>query len=425
MLMARRSEWSCSSFSRMLMRPRLLLFLALFTQVLRTQCRPINPHKEGSPQRPILQAGLPANRTAVVGSDVEFKCKVLGDPRAHIQWLKHIEVNGNSVGPDGLPYVRVLKAAGPNTTDKEMEVLQLKSVSLDDAGEYTCLVGNRVGVSHHSAWLTVVEEGSPHRPILQAGLPANHTAVVGSDVEFKCKVLGDPRAHIQWLKHIKVNGSRVGPDGLPYVRVLKTAGPNTTVKEMEVLQLKSVSLDDAGEYTCLVGNTVGFSHHSAWLTVVEAGEKKRVDTMQQSPPCRIQNQATTAKTRPEDTASTPPEGSPHRPILQAGLPADCTAVVGSDVELECKVLGDPRAHIQWLKHIKVNGNSVGPDGLPYVRVLKPSGPNTTDKEMEVLRLRNVSLDDAGEYTCLAGNSVGFSHHSAWLTVVEGEPEVKL
>ncbi|XP_073321768.1 fibroblast growth factor receptor 1-A-like isoform X3 [Pagrus major] len=388
MLMARRSEWSCSSFSRMLMRPRLLLFLALFTQVLRTQCRPINPHKEGSPQRPILQAGLPANRTAVVGSDVEFKCKVLGDPRAHIQWLKHIEVNGNSVGPDGLPYVRVLKAAGPNTTDKEMEVLQLKSVSLDDAGEYTCLVGNRVGVSHHSAWLTVVEEGSPHRPILQAGLPANHTAVVGSDVEFKCKVLGDPRAHIQWLKHIKVNGSRVGPDGLPYVRVLKTAGPNTTVKEMEVLQLKSVSLDDAGEYTCLVGNTVGFSHHSAWLTVVE-------------------------------------EGSPHRPILQAGLPADCTAVVGSDVELECKVLGDPRAHIQWLKHIKVNGNSVGPDGLPYVRVLKPSGPNTTDKEMEVLRLRNVSLDDAGEYTCLAGNSVGFSHHSAWLTVVEGEPEVKL
>lgn len=39
--------------------------------------------------------------------------------------------------------------------------------------------------------------------------------------------------------------------------------------------------------------------------------------------------------------------------------------------------------------------------------------------MEVLRLRNVSVEDAGKYTCLAGNSIGFSYHSAWLTVFEG------
>ncbi|MEQ2191661.1 Fibroblast growth factor receptor 1-A [Xenoophorus captivus] len=136
---------------------------------------------------------------------------------------------------------------------------------------------------------------SPHRPILQAGLPANRTAVVGSDVEFECKVFSDPQPHIQWLKHIEVNGSRVGPDGLPFVRVLKvgaelacfffffemfrmlfvndslmhTAGLNTTDKEMEVLQLRNVSFDDAGEYTCLAGNSIGFSHNSAWLTVLE------------------------------------------------------------------------------------------------------------------------------------------------------------
>lgn len=64
-------------------------------------------------------------------------------------------------------------------------------------------------------------ERSPHRPILQAGLPANRTAVVGSDVEFECKVFSDPQPHIQWLKHIEVNGSKVGDDGLPYVKVLK------------------------------------------------------------------------------------------------------------------------------------------------------------------------------------------------------------
>lgn len=64
-------------------------------------------------------------------------------------------------------------------------------------------------------------ERSPHRPILQAGLPANQTVAVGSDVEFHCKVYSDAQPHIQWLKHIEVNGSRYGPDGAPYVNVLK------------------------------------------------------------------------------------------------------------------------------------------------------------------------------------------------------------
>ncbi|XP_053480426.1 fibroblast growth factor receptor 4 isoform X3 [Ictalurus furcatus] len=523
---------------------------------------------ERSPHRPILQAGLPANRTAVVGSDVEFECKVYGDLPTHIQWLKHIEVNGRKMGEDGLPYVKVLQRSFLTTTDKEMEVLQLKNVSLEDAGVYTCLAGNAIGHSHHSALLTVYKEtaahtlheednlylkcmsieepqevswtkdqvpladgehthhrngqldiegveladsafafeddnddesssekvkrssgqelspkapewaqpekmekklrmvgasntvklhcmaignptptlkwlkngrefkedqrvggfkvrknswsivmesvvpsdrgnytcvaenkyGSidhtyqldiverlPHRPILQAGLPANRTAVVGSDVEFECKVYGDSPTHIQWLKHIEVNGRKMGEDGLPYVKVLQRSFLTTKDKEMEVLQLKNVSLEDAGMYTCLAGNPIGVSHQSALLTVYKGV----------------------------------PERSPHRPILHPGLPANRTAVVGSDVEFECKVCSHPPAHIQWLKHIEVNGSQVREDRLPYVKIIKTAGVNTTDKEMEVLQLKNVSLEDAGVYTCLAGNSIGHSHHSAWLTVYEG------
>lgn len=64
-------------------------------------------------------------------------------------------------------------------------------------------------------------ERSPHRPILQAGLPANKTVALGSNVEFVCKVYSDPQPHIQWLKHIEVNGSKIGPDNLPYVQILK------------------------------------------------------------------------------------------------------------------------------------------------------------------------------------------------------------
>lgn len=71
-----------------------------------------------------------------------------------------------------------------------------------------------------------------------------------------------------------------------------------------------------------------------------------------------------------DRPARPPERSPHRPILQAGLPANTTAVAGSDVELLCKVYSDAQPHIQWLKHIVINGSSFGADGFPYVQVLK-------------------------------------------------------
>uniref|UniRef100_A0A8C4Y7D2 Fibroblast growth factor receptor 3 n=1 Tax=Gopherus evgoodei TaxID=1825980 RepID=A0A8C4Y7D2_9SAUR len=112
------------------------------------------------------------------------------------------------------------------------------------------------------------------------------------------------------------------------------------------------------------------------------------------------------------------ERSRHRPILQAGLPANQTVVVGSDVEFHCKVYSDDQPHIQWLKHVEVNSSKYGSNGT-YVTVLKTSSVNTADKELEILYLRNVTFEDAGEYICLAENSMGFSHHSAWLTVLPG------
>lgn len=123
----------------------------------------------------------------------------------------------------------------------------MESVVPSDRGNYTCVVQNRLGSIRQTYTLDVLGEAraqvaggsragpslspsrlarlsaerSPHRPILQAGLPANQTAVLGSDVEFHCKVYSDAQPHIQWLKHVEVNGSRVGPDGTPYVTVLK------------------------------------------------------------------------------------------------------------------------------------------------------------------------------------------------------------
>ncbi|KAH1164716.1 hypothetical protein KIL84_009450 [Mauremys mutica] len=120
--------------------------------------------------------------------------------------------------------------------------LVMESVVPSDRGNYTCIVENKYGSIRHTYQLDVVERFR-HRPILQAGLPANQTVVVGSHVEFHCKVYSDAQPHIQWLKHVEVNGSKYGSNGA-YVTVLKTSGVNTADEELEILYLRNpVSLE--------------------------------------------------------------------------------------------------------------------------------------------------------------------------------------
>nr|XP_044987140.1 fibroblast growth factor receptor 1 isoform X5 [Jaculus jaculus] len=217
--------------------------------------RPVAPYWTSPEKMEKKLHAVPAAKT------VKFKCPSSGTPNPTLRWLK----NGKEFKPDH-------RIGGYKVRYATWSII-MDSVVPSDKGNYTCIVENEYGSINHTYQLDVVER-SPHRPILQAGLPANKTVALGSNVEFMCKVYSDPQPHIQWLKHIEVNGSKIGPDNLPYVQILKTAGVNTTDKEMEVLHLRNVSFEDAGEYTCLAGNSIGLSHHSAWLTVLEALEDR-------------------------------------------------------------------------------------------------------------------------------------------------------
>uniref|UniRef100_A0A9J8DC25 Fibroblast growth factor receptor n=2 Tax=Cyprinus carpio TaxID=7962 RepID=A0A9J8DC25_CYPCA len=195
---------------------------------------------------------------------VKFRCPAGGNPTPTIHWLKN-----------GKEFKGEQRMGGIKLRHQQWSLV-MESAVPSDRGNYTCVVQNKYGTIKHTYQLDVLER-SPHRPILQAGLPANQTVVVGSDVEFHCKVYSDAQPHIQWLKHIEVNGSQYGPNGAPFVNILKTAGINTTDKELEILYLTNVSFEDAGQYTCLAGNSIGFNHHSAWLTVLPAVEMERED----------------------------------------------------------------------------------------------------------------------------------------------------
>ncbi|CAI5665990.1 fibroblast growth factor receptor 1-A isoform X2 [Oreochromis niloticus] len=211
--------------------------------------QPLEPQWVTPDKMEKLLHAVPASTT------VRFRCQAMGNPLPSLRWYK----NGNELRKD--------QRIGGYKIRDHMWTLIMESVVPSDKGNYTCVVENEYGSLRHTYQLDVVER-SPHRPILQAGLPANQTAVVGSNVEFVCRVFSDPQPHIKWFKHIIINGSKVSPDGLPYARVLKSANVNTTDREMEVLNLRNVTLEDSGEYTCMAANSIGVSHHSAWLTVV-------------------------------------------------------------------------------------------------------------------------------------------------------------
>ncbi|XP_049592270.1 fibroblast growth factor receptor 2 isoform X5 [Syngnathus scovelli] len=189
---------------------------------------------------------------------VKFRCSAGGNPRPKLRWLKNSR-----------PFRQEDRMGGYKVRSQHWTLI-MESVVPSDKGNYTCLVENEFGTISHTYTLDVVER-SPHRPILQAGLPANTSVYVGEDARFVCKVYSDAQPHIQWLKHITQNGSRYGPDGHPYVKVLKRSGINSS--NAEVLNLTNVTPEDAGEYICKVSNYIGEASQSGWLTVIPAAEK--------------------------------------------------------------------------------------------------------------------------------------------------------
>ncbi|XP_041922632.1 fibroblast growth factor receptor 2 isoform X3 [Alosa sapidissima] len=189
---------------------------------------------------------------------VKFRCAAEGNPRPKMRWLKN-----------GRPFRQEDRMGGYKVRQQHWTLI-MESVVPSDKGNYTCLVENEYGGINHTYTLDVVER-SPHRPILQAGLPANITVQVGQDAKFVCKVYSDAQPHIQWLQHITKNGSRYGPDGHPYVRVLKRSGINSS--DVESLTVFNVTEMDAGQYTCKVSNYIGEVNQSGWLTVIPVTEE--------------------------------------------------------------------------------------------------------------------------------------------------------
>ncbi|XP_056303173.1 fibroblast growth factor receptor 4 isoform X1 [Danio aesculapii] len=433
--------------------------------------------------RHVLTPGYPENATVLVGGHVKLVCKLHQPASTRLQWFKK---DSNRLGPDGSPVLTALTPLLENLS--KVNIFPLVNISLEDAGEYVCKAENSAGQATRSAWVEVLseisedptEEPSEHLllelgDVLKLRCDTNRPGAVQW---FKGGVRVQHNARIQIRAAVMEIADVTYEDSGVYVCMLR--GTKEALRNFTITVADAVGsgdddedngLDDIGSetendqvyisrapywthtqrmekklYAVPAGNTVKFRcpatgsplptirwlkngrefrgehriggiklRHQHWSLVMESV----VPSDRGNYSCVVENKyGSIAHTYLLDVL----ERSPHRPILQAGLPKNTTAIVGGDAQFLCKVYSDAQPHIQWLKHIEMNGSRYGPDGIPYVKIVKTGSLNMS--EVEVLYLTNISMEDAGEYTCLAGNSIGFSHQSAWLTVLSEEDVAK-
>ncbi|XP_018330400.1 fibroblast growth factor receptor homolog 1 isoform X2 [Agrilus planipennis] len=169
------------------------------------------------------------------GNMISLKCKAHGNPTPNITWYKNNSKPGRSLGD--FRY---------GTWS-----LTLEDLTLSDIGNYTCVVCNILGCINHSFSLDVIERYH-NRPIITES-PQNVTALVGSNVNFTCKVLSDLNPYVYWVSGKNINSTKL-----------------TNENEIpEILVLHNVTYEDEGWYTCVAANSLGRSYSHGYLQVVD------------------------------------------------------------------------------------------------------------------------------------------------------------
>ncbi|KAG0434113.1 hypothetical protein HPB47_019347, partial [Ixodes persulcatus] len=243
----------------------------------------------------------------------------VGDQPLTFRWLK----NGRGLTDE--------KKSVIVTDNADFSVLKLPSLSLESSGNYTCIVSNLFGSASHSATLRV--HVSPKiTPFSFASklVSGQRATVICSTFE------GDRPLTFAWLK----DGSTLSKHN--NVEWNEEKGYST-------LNISPLSLQDSGNYTCVVSNSAGSDSLSSSLVV------------------HVQTKIM-------------PFTFPKTLLIGERLSIICTTMAGA------KPLG-----FTWLK-----------DGKP----LRKGGDVNiaSSPEFSTLSIENLELTDAGNYTCTVSSS---------------------
>ncbi|XP_029188290.2 uncharacterized protein LOC114955591 isoform X2 [Acropora millepora] len=199
-----------------------------------------------SPSEPILMAGTNGpTKILHEGNDAIFRCIVHSSLPANITWF----YNGKPLMNDSLH--RYFQC---NT------VLHLRRVSSKDAGNYSCVVNSAFGKATASSRLSVIpRDKAPtiYYMGLEEGTDSN-TAIVGRNVNLTC-LINNPQVQNTFEK----DGRNLDEDK-DYTYHNFEEGK---IKR-SVLEIKNVTLEDEGSYTCIAFQDDATTRATFYLEVV-------------------------------------------------------------------------------------------------------------------------------------------------------------
>ncbi|XP_077463990.1 hemicentin-1 [Stigmatopora argus] len=172
------------------------------------------------------------NQTILSGFSTELECKATGSPLPAITWYK-----------DGRP----LTSAAGVTMLKRGQVLEIERAQLSDAGIYSCVAVNLVGVAEVSHSLQVFV------PPVISSRGGTVIVLVNEAGRLECEANGVPAPSLTWLK-----------DGSP---VTSVSHGIQLLSNGRVLSLRSAQVSDTGRYTCVAVNAGGEQQRDFQLRV--------------------------------------------------------------------------------------------------------------------------------------------------------------
>ncbi|XP_050346638.1 obscurin isoform X5 [Nymphalis io] len=239
--------------------------------------------------------------------------------------------------------------------------LEIDTVDLKDAGNWQCEVINDLGKQTLQAELTVSPVADLRKPIFTAPLEAQRV-MQREPVTLKAVCTADPLPHVAWL----LNGKELTPDATLVVNE-ESKELDHGIKECTfTLHIPTGRHTDTGIYTVQAKNKYGIGESSARLDILLR-----------------------------------PEVEPLK---------DITIVPFEETTFITKIRANPVAEVKWSK-----------DGY----VIQPSTRHEIieDREAETFKLviKNVGLEDAGQYTVTATNEIGETTQQARLNVHTDKP----
>ncbi|XP_039968284.1 muscle M-line assembly protein unc-89-like [Bactrocera tryoni] len=208
-------------------------------------------------------AKKPAIRQEDDGKRLLFECRVNADPIPTISWFH----NGNLVKESSRHKMTILK-----DVNSYFASLEIKNVTVEDAGKYKVNAKNELGESNATISLNF---DSDEAPVPEDGIkptfterPVIRQSEDGGNVTFECRCVGDPKPTVTWFhgqKELKEDG-----------RYKVSLSLDQKLYHMARLEISSVISSDQGEYRARARNQHGEGVATINLNF-ESGSKKIPD----------------------------------------------------------------------------------------------------------------------------------------------------